>query len=46
MNQLVRFIYQVLHKDEPVNKRDTKTKKYAREVIDKYKKTLKRLSYE
>jgi|GEM_PF-2398319 len=41
-----KYIDRVLKKDETPKKRTTKTERYAVEVTEKYKKTLRKLAHE
>ena len=46
MKYVVKILDKVWKKEKTETKREAKTKKFAREVIGKYEKTLRRLSYE
>lgn len=46
MKVIIRYISRMFEKDTSARTRKEATRKYARDVINKYEKTLKRLSYE
>lgn len=46
MKLILKYLDKVLSKEDKEKKRDEKTKRFAREVTKKYKKTLRKLSYE
>ncbi|QQS43674.1 hypothetical protein IPM65_06055 [Candidatus Roizmanbacteria bacterium] len=46
MKFVVRFFDKMWNRDKTETKREAKTKQFAKEVTQKYQKTLRRLSYE
>ncbi len=46
MKFVVRFLDKMWKREKTESKREAKTKKFAKEVTQKYEKTLRRLSYE
>ena len=46
MKFVVRFLDKMWKKEKPHAKKEAKTKQFAKEVTQKYEKTLRRLSYE
>ncbi len=46
MKVIIRYISKMFEKEAPGKTQKETTRKYARDVINKYEKTLKRLSHE